>query len=149
MESIISYFGTYLSLIHILFLRENLQALGEQGHRMGMDGDLSHFRRKHHAFHTYDITNIQLLEILVGILAQIISGHIALDGSFQILNIAERSLSHHPLGHHTSGNGHFFSLIFCILLLHIRAVNGYIVLGNTERILSLCLKFGQFLSAYL
>jgi len=133
----------------MILLRQNLQTLGKQGYAVSMNGNLSHLCRENNTLHADDITDIHTFEFLVGFFTQIISGHVALNIALQILNVAERGLSHHALGHHTSGNGNLFSFPLAVIIFYISAVYGYIIFGNLERILSGCLKLCQLLPANL
>ena len=133
----------------MVFLRQNLETLRQQSHGFGMNGYLSHLGGKHNAFHTHNISDIHLFKCFVGIFSQIIPCHIALNIAYQILNIAKGCLPHHTLGHHSSGNGNLLAFPLCIVIFHIHAVNGYIVLCNLERILSCCLKLCKLLPAHL
>ena len=63
--------------------------------------------------------------------------------------MAERCLTHDPLGHHTTGDGNGFSLQLLKLILDVLAVVGYVKLYNLERVLALCLQRCQLVPTNL
>ena len=106
---------------------------------MGMNRDLAHLCCEYKAFDADDIADIHLLEVFVGIVTELITGYIALDVALEVLDVAERSFTHHTLGHDTSGDGNFLSVIFCVIVFDICAVSILIILCDLERVLALCL----------
>ncbi|SCH30130.1 Uncharacterised protein [uncultured Clostridium sp.] len=112
-----------------------------------MNGDLTCLGCEHSSFNAHDITDIHLLKIFIRFLAYAVPGNIDLDGSLQVLYIAERSFAHHTLEHHTSCDDCFLSFPLLVIIFHIHTVDSHIIFCNLERILSSCLKFGQFLPA--
>ena len=63
-------------------LGKNLQALGKQNHTCGMDRNLTGLRGKCGSLNADNIADIQLLEILIGLLADAVSGYVGLDVPF-------------------------------------------------------------------
>ena len=98
-------------------LGKDLQTLGQQGYGSGMYGNLAGFRGEYFALDADDVADIILLEILVRIFADAVSGHIGLDASLQVLDIAERCFTHYTLLHDTAGHSHLFAFQRVILSL--------------------------------
>ena len=59
-------------------LRKNLKALGQQNDAGGMDGNLTGLRGKCGSLNADNIADIHLLEILIGLLANAVSGYVSL-----------------------------------------------------------------------
>ena len=114
-----------------------------------MDRDLACFRLENSACNADDISDIQLFEFLIGLLADAVPCNIGLDISLQILDITEGCLAHHAFGHHTARDGDFLSFHLLKMLFGIRAVRGYVKFCNLKRILSTALKLGQLFPADL
>ena len=60
----------------VILFRKDLQAFGQQRHFGGVDGDFSCLGLKHFAPDADDIADIHLFEILIGLFADAVSGHI-------------------------------------------------------------------------
>ncbi len=114
-----------------------------------MNGNLAGLRLKYDALDTDDITDIQLLECLVGFFAHAVTCNVALNAALKILHIAEGCFTHDTFGHHTSCNPHGLGFQFFKIILDLCAVVGYVVFRDLKRILSVCLKLSQLLAAYL
>ena len=130
-------------------LRKNLKALGKKGKLTCVYGNFSCLCSKDCSFYAYNITDIQLFKFLIGIFPHTVSGHIYLNASLQILKVAERSLAHDALKHHTSCNAYFLLLPLIIMILDLHAVGSYIIFCDLKWILSCCLKLCQLISAGL
>ena len=147
--------GVTLTITHVgvsqsmELLRKNLKALAEQCHIGHMDRDLAGLSAEHFAGDADDIADIIFLEILILFLAHVVSGHVALDIALQILHVAEGSLTHDTLGHHTSGDGYGLALQSFKVILDLLAVMCHVKFCNPERILSALLQVCQLLTAYL
>ena len=131
------------------FLRQDLQALGEELHCGSVDGDLSCLCLEDFAFNAHDVTDVQFLELFVGFLADPVSGHIGLNISALIQNITERSLAHHALLHDTAGHGHVFTLHLLIMVFDVSRMACHIVFCNLKRVFPVCLELRQFFAAHL
>ena len=130
-------------------LRKNLKALGKERDLCGVDRDLAGLRAEHLAAHADDISDVIFLEILIGLLAQDVPGHVALDISLEILHVAEGSLSHDALGHHTARDCHGLSLQLLKAVLDLLAVMRHVIFRQAEGILPLRLQLRQLVPADL
>ena len=130
-------------------LRKDLKALGEQLNTLCMDGNFACLCLEHHSADADNIADVQLLEIFVGLLADLVPCNVRLDISLQILEVAEGRLSHNALGHHSSCQGYLFALHLLVVFLYLHAVRCHIVLRDLERIPSAFAKLGKFLTAHL
>jgi len=130
-------------------LRKNLKALGKKGKLSGVYGDFPCFSSENRSLYAYDIADIQLFEFLIGLFAYTVTGHVDLNTAFEILKVAEGSLAHDALKHHTPRNAYLFLLPLAVIFPDLRAVSGYIVFCDLKWILSCCLKLCQLISAGL
>ena len=71
-----------------------------------MDRNLTGSCSESKSFQTENIANIRFFKVCVGIGADGISCHVYLNISLQILNVTERSFTHHSLEHHTACYGY-------------------------------------------
>ena len=130
-------------------LRQRSQGLGQKRQFLGVNGDLAGLGLEDKSLYANDIADIHALEFFVGFLAQIISGYIDLNTAFLVLHVAERSLAHDSLEHHTAGDGDSLILQLVKIAFDLRAVISLIIFNNLKRILSGCLQLRKFLSSDL
>ena len=133
----------------VILLRQDLQALAQQGQLAGMDGDFSGLGLENLTLQADDIADVHLLEVLVGIFTDGIPGHIALDAALQVLDVAEGSFTHDAFGHHPAGDGNFFAFQLVIIVPDITAVMRHVILGDDKGIPARCLQFRQLVPADL
>ena len=133
----------------VIFLRKDLQALGEKSDLRRMDGDLSRLGLEHFALQADDVADIQLFKLFVGFLSQTVSCHIGLDIAGLVQDVAERGLAHHTLLHHTPCQGDLFAFHLLIVLLYVRRMAGHVIAGDGKWILPVLLQLRQLLPAYL
>ena len=114
-----------------------------------MNRNLAGLGFEHFPFQTHQISDIHLFECFVFVLSNTVPGYIRLNISFQILDVAERSLAHDAFGHHTTRYGYCFSLQLMEVIFHFLTVMGHIIFGDDKRIFSVFLQFCQFFSADL
>ncbi len=130
-------------------LRQDLQALREQGQCLHMNGGFACLRDKYIAGHTDDIADVQLLKFLIRLFTERVSGNIQLNVTLEVADVGKGSFTHDTFRHHTSGNRYRFTLIRRYIVLNIGGMIGNVVFGDRKRILSVCLKFRKLLSSYL
>lgn len=106
-----------------------------------MDGNLSRLRFEDRSGNAGDIADVHLFERLIFFLTDIVTRHVTLDLSVPVLNVAERSLAHYTLAHHSTGNGNGLVFQLFKMLLNIRAVGRDIKGGDPERIVPALLQF--------
>lgn len=133
----------------MILFRKDLKALAEEHEFDGMDGNFLRFRFENGSLQADDIADIHLFEILVGFLTDEITGDIALDGSLQVLDMAEGSLTHDPFGHHPAGNADFLPFKFVIIILDFGTMVRYAVFRDDKWILSGLLQLGQLVPSDL
>ncbi len=131
------------------FLREHLQALGKKRQLLGVHGFFTGLGRKYKAFYQDDIADIHLLEILIGFLADGVSGDVDLQIAQTVADIAERSLAHDAFKEHASGQGNGLSLQFIISFSDLGRVMRDFRLGDAERIFARSLQLGELIPADL
>ena len=147
------------------FLRKHLEALGQQGNLLCMNGDLAGLCPEYISLNAHDIADVHPLKGLICILSQLIPGHVQLDIPLKILQISEGCLTHDTLGHETSCDGDVHPLCLrdlrrCFALCRLRplclkfrlslsGMAGHVILCDHKRILSCFLQFGQLLAANL
>ena len=124
-------------------LRKCMQTLGKERDLCCMNRNLTCLCLENFALDANDITDIKLLECLIGLCTQFISCYIRLNISLQITDIAERSLTHDTLLHHTAGYSHFLTFKFIKIVLNLHAVMGYVILSDQKRVIACCLKVSQ------
>ena len=93
---------------------------------------------------TYNIADIKLFEILIGVLAHVIPCNVCLNGTLLILNVAEGCFTHYTLGHHTSGNRNGLAVKGVKVILYLSAIVADVVLRYFERIFTLGTQVCQF-----
>ena len=130
-------------------LRKDLKALGEQRYAGCMDGNLTGLCPEHLSGNSDHIADVKLFKLFVILLADTVTRHIGLDISFQILHIAEGSLSHDTLGHHAACDGHLFPFQLLVVILDLLAVVCLVILRDHKRVFPVLLKFRELLAAHL
>ena len=113
-----------------------------------MDRDLSGLCPEDFALDSDHVAYVQLFELFIVLFSHAVSRNVGLDIPFQILNIAERCLSHHTLGHHTPCDGYLCSLQLIIAVFDLLAVMCLVILRDNERVFAVLLKLRQLLPAY-
>ena len=122
---------------------QGTQALGQQLHLAGADGNLSLFGLEHIALDAYDVADVALLEPAVFLLADQVFPNVQLYPTGLILKVAEADLAHAPLGHETASHGHFLAFQLLESVGHISSRVGGGVLGDGEGITAGLLESGQ------
>ena len=123
-------------------LGKGLQALGEEGHLGGMDGDLAGFGAEDLAADPDNVADVELLELLIGLLAEAVAGDIGLDGPFEILHMTEGRLAHDPFGHQAAGNADSSAFKLVEIVLDLPAVAGDVIFDDRKGVLA-CLLQGR------
>ena len=152
----------------VMLLGQHLDALAEQDDLGGVNGDLARPRPEEEALDAQDIADVILLECLVVVDADAVSGNIDLDVALKVCDVRERSLTHNALEHHTAGDGdrdlicceefrELLLIVPCLRLelgflglelgLRLCRVVSHIVLGDDKGILALCLHRGKLLTS--
>ena len=84
-------------------LGQGKQALGEQGQLTDADGNLAHLGAEHFALDADDITDVQLFESGIGLIAQQVALDKNLDVALLVAQMGKAGLAHDALGHHAAG----------------------------------------------
>ena len=135
-----------LAVAHLLvgqaveLLRQGLERLGEERHAVGLHGDLAPLGLEDLPFHAHDVADVQLLELVEGLLAQLVDADVDLDAALHVLQVAEHGLAHAPLGHEPAGHGGHSALQGVKVLLDVGGVVLHHILGDLEGVLSRVLK---------
>ena len=103
-----------------------------------MHADLAHLCAEHHTLDTDEVANIEqalehdVVHILVLLGADVIAGDIHLDAALRVLQLHERSLTHHAAAHQTACDRYLARLVLVLeLLFYIgRKSVGHILCGR-------------------
>ena len=138
--------GVHILQAVVLF-GQGQQALAQQRVLLHLHRDLTAAGTEHDALDTDDITDIQLLEPLVLLGADLVDLHIDLDLALLVLNVAEGSLAHVTLGHDTTGDGNFLVFHLLKIVQDLLAVGGALKTNLYERIHAGFPQSGQLFTA--
>ena len=106
-----------------------------------MNGNLTGLRLEYGSGNAGNIADVHLFERLIFFLTDIVTRHVTLDLSVPVLNVAERSLAHYTLAHHSTGNGNGLVFQLFKIIFNIQAVGRDIKGGDKERIVPALLQF--------
>ena len=98
------------------FLRQRVQALGQQRQRVRVHGDLAGLGLEHRALHTDDVTDVQGLEIPVSILADVVALDVDLHRAVRVLDAGEAGLAHDVLAQYAAGDANGLALQRVVLV---------------------------------
>jgi len=88
-------------------LGQGAQALGEQTHLAGLDGQFAGLCAEQGADHADDVAAVPVFEVGVDLFAHGVLGHVDLDAAGQVLDGDEGGLAHDPLEHDAARHLHF------------------------------------------
>ena len=97
------------------FLRQRMQALGQQRDLLRMHAHLAGLGGEHIALHADHVADVIIFEGLVGVLAHVVAADIDLDPAVAILQMGETGLAHHAAGHDASGDGNVLLLALGVI----------------------------------
>ena len=104
-------------------LRQGQQGLGKKFRAGGVNGDLAGLRLEDFTGDFEDVADVPcLLEGLVVVDAEVVSGDIDLDVALAVLDLSERRLAHDAAGDHTTADGDFFVFEVFIVVLDLHAL---------------------------
>ena len=122
---------------------QGTQALGQQLHFAGADGDLTLLGFEHLALDAHDVADVALLEPAVFVLTHQVLADVQLHPAGLILEVAEADLAHAALGHETACHGHFLAFQLVEPIGHVGSLVGGGVLGDGEGVAAGLLEGGQ------
>ena len=153
-----------IACVHVLeaveLLRQGMQALGEQRDLLRVDADLAHLRAENDAFNADDVAEVEVLELLVGFLADIVAADVDLDLAVAVEHVGEAGLAHHAARHHAAGDGDGLAVQRLEVVQYLFGAMGLVVAGKAVGVAALGLQsaqlfqadavlFGYFLSEFL
>jgi len=92
------------------FLRQRVQALGEQHEARGVHRDFAGFGAEHRAGDAEHVAQVEVLEVGVGLIAHVVPANVDLNPAVRVLQVREAGLAHHAAGDHAPGHGHRLAL---------------------------------------
>ena len=138
-------------------LRQRVQALREQRDLPGVHGHLAQARAEHRAADADHVSEVEVLEARVGVLADVVRPDVDLYLAVAVEEMREARLAHHAARHHAPGDGHFRPLergeIFENLGRAVRLVEARqpvrahaVLFERPELVQAYAVLFGHFLS---
>ena len=118
------------------------------------------FVRKIDALNADDVAEVEVLELPVGLLADIVAADVDLDLAVAVEHVGEAGLAHHAARHHAAGDGDGLAVQRLEVVQYLFGAMGLVVAGKAVGVAALGLQsaqlfqadavlFGYFLSEFL
>ena len=126
-------------------LRQGQQRLAQQRDVLGPDTHLAPLGAEHLTLDAHDVTDVELLELLIDRLIHLVLAGVQLDAAVPVLQVTEADLAHAPLAHQAAGHLHGPALHLVKVLLDLCRGGVPVEPGLLEGILACGLKGRQLL----
>ena len=137
--------------VHVLeaapLVGQRADGLAQQDVVLHVQGDLAALRAEDRALAADDVADVQLLEAVIFVGAEIVHLDVDLDAAVLVLQVAEGGLAHAALAHEAAGDPLCRAFQFVEFFLDLRSVAGAFETGLQEGISALRLQRCQLLSA--